>query len=140
MRIKSSTSSYRAHLALCGPLRIFGSRELGISLIETVVALAILGTIAVSFLSGLAISTKNTFIADEVVTARSLAQSQIEWIKDAPYNAIGYSPPESTEEYYTNYSTNVTANLLGDGIQKITVIVKHFDKVMVRLEDYKVNR
>ena len=64
---------------------MFACRESGITLIETVVALAILGAIAVIFLSGLATASKAAFIADEQATAESLAQSQMEWIKNASY-------------------------------------------------------
>ena len=90
-----------------------------------VVALAVLGTIAVCFLSGLVTTSKAAFTADEQATAQSLARSQMEWIKNASYNATGYSSariPGSKD--YINYSANITAEPLhdpDDGIQKITV-------------------
>ena len=76
-----------------GILKAFTSRESGATLIETVVALAVLGTIAVCFLSGLVTSSKATFTIDEQATAESLAQSQIELVKCASYsyNATGYA-------------------------------------------------
>jgi len=121
-------------------------REAGTTLIETVVALAILGTIAVAFLSGLATTSRAAFIADEQATAESLARSQMEWVKNASYsyNAISYSPaliPGGKD--YLNYTVSVGAESLhdpDDGIQKITVVVKRSETVVTKLEGYKIDR
>ena len=121
-------------------------REAGTTLIETVVALAILGTIAVAFLSGLATTSRAAFIADEQATAESLARSQMEWVKNASYsyNAISYSPaliPGGKD--YLNYTVSVGAESLhdpDDGIQKITVVVKRSEAVVTKLEGYKIDR
>ena len=130
-------------------LRILGKftgGESGVTFIETVVALAILGVIAVAFLNGLTTTSKSAFIADEQTTAESLAQSQIEWVKNASYsyNATTYSPaPIPSGKDYLNYSALITAEPLrdpDDGIQKITVTVKRSDKGVIKLEGYKVDR
>ena len=127
-------------------LSIFVHRESGATLLEVVVALAILGTIAVAFLSGLATTSKAAFTADEQATAESLAQSQMEWVKDADYvySATEYSlTPIPGVKDYINYSAVITAESLhdpDDGIQKITVTVKHSDEVVIKLEGYKVAR
>jgi len=127
-------------------LSIATRRESGLTLIETVVALAIIGVIAVAFLSGLATTSKAAFIADEQTTAESLARSQMEWAKkvDYVYDATEYSPaPIPSGKDYINYSAVITAEPLrapDDGIQKITVTIKHSDKGVIRLEGYKVDR
>ena len=127
-------------------LNIFNGRESGVTFLETVVALAILGVIAVTFLNGLTTASKATFIADEQTTAESLAQSQMEWVKNADYsyNATAYSPaPIPVGKDYINYSVIITASPLhdpDDGIQKITVTVKHSDEGVIKLEGYKVDR
>jgi len=127
-------------------LRVFTSRESGATLLEAVVALAVLGTIAVVFLNGLVITSEAAFTADERATAESLAQSQMEWTKNADYvySATQYSTaPIPSDIDYTNYSANITAESLNspdDGIQKITVTVKHFDEEIITLEGYKVYR
>jgi len=127
-------------------LRIFNGRESGVTFLETIVALAILGVIAVTFLNGLTTASKATFIADEQTTAESLAQSQMEWVKNADYsyNATAYSPvPIPVGKDYINYSVIITASPLhdpDDGIQKITVTVKHSDEGVIKLEGYKVDR
>lgn len=127
-------------------LSIFADQESGLTLIETVIALAILGAISVTFLSGMTTTSKATFIADEQTTAESLARSQMERVKttDYVYGATEYPPalmPSGKD--YINYSVVVTAEPLNnpdDGIQKITVAIKHFDKMIIKLESYKGQR
>ena len=63
-----------------------GGTEAGVTLIETLIALAILGIIAAAFLSGLATTSKAMLIADERATAESLARSQMEYIKNQAYS------------------------------------------------------
>ncbi len=116
------------------------------TLIETAVALALVGVLVASFLSGLATSSKATIVAIEQTAAGSLARSQMEGVKKAAYvsGATTYSAaPIPDGNDYIGYSVNITAsslNIPDDGIQKITVTVRHFDKEVMTLEDYKVNR
>ena len=124
--------------------RSFISNEPGFSLIETTVALAVLGIIVVTFLTGVMISTKAAFTNDEMATAESLARGQMEWIKHTSYNTTGYLPaaiPGGKD--YINYSVNIAADPLNnpdDGIQKITVTVNRSGEQLVTLESYKVDR
>jgi type II secretory pathway pseudopilin PulG len=125
---------------------IFGGKESGVGLLETLVALALLGIIAASFLGGLATASKAAFTADERATAESLARSQVEYVKglDYVYDAMEYSPaPIPGGEDYSNYSVTISAEPLhspDEGIQKITVTIKHHDKEVFTLESYKVKR
>lgn len=127
-------------------IRIFIHRESGLTFIETVVALVILSAISVTFLSGLTTTAKAAFLSDERSTAESLAQSQMEWVKSADYvfDAAEYTPaPMPGGKDYVNYSVTITAEPLhnpDDGLQKITVTVKHADKEVIKLEGYKANR
>lgn len=120
--------------------------ESGITLLETVIAVAILSYIAAAFLSGVATSSKGVYTADVQATAESLARSQMEWAKNASYsyNATSYSTaPIPTTKDYINYSANITAEPLhepDDGIQKITVTITRSGEAVYRLEGYKVDR
>lgn len=116
--------------------------ESGTGLIEILVALVVLGTVSVAFLSGLATASKANIITDEQTTAESLARSQMEWIKNAAY-ASSYSPPSPVATDYTDYVASIDAEPLhqpDDGIQKITVTVSRDGKQLLELETYKVNR
>jgi type II secretory pathway pseudopilin PulG len=121
-------------------------RELGITLLETVIALAILGAVSVSFLNGLTSASKAVFIVDKKTTAESIAQSQMEWVKNASYsyNATSYSAvPIPDGKDYLQYSSVVSAEPVhtpDDGIQKITVSVQRSGESVYFLQGYKVDR
>ena len=125
--------------------------ETGVTLIETLVALALLSIIAVVFLGGLTTVATATLIANEQATAESLARSQMEYVKSQGY--IDYTDPEHEEyvEFETvpvSYSVDFTVETIDDpdtgqpleGIQKITVIVSRNDDPVLTLEGYKVAR
>lgn len=129
-----------------GIIRSFIRGKSGMSLIETVVALAVLGTIVIVFLSGLIITTQASFNGDEQTTAESIARTQMEWVQSAAYtdNITGYSPAAlPAGEDYSDYSVAISAVPLNDpddGIQKITVVVSRFGNELISLEAYKVDR
>lgn len=133
-------------MQLSGKLNTYTRRESGTTLLETLVALAILGTIVVIFLGGIIGTTKAASLADEQTTAESLAQSQMEWTQNATYipSTTQYTPaalPDGKD--YINYSANIAATSLhnpDDGIQKITVTIQRSGKSVVTLEGYKVDR
>jgi type II secretory pathway pseudopilin PulG len=121
-------------------LRLFSRRESGQILVELLVAVAILGITAVAFFNGLSTSSNIVFSVDERETAKNLAENQMEYLKDQAY-AASYVPAQIPDEY-PGYSANISVSAIAsrDGnIQKITVIIKHQNKEVVRLEGYKVN-
>jgi len=137
----------------------------GMTLIEVIIALAILGLVAVTFLVGVSTALKATSLADELATAQNLAQSQVESVKnqeydtapsggEATYDKISLS---SYPDYYIKSSdrdSNIVDEITGipwdsengqpssedEGIQKITVVIYHDTKMVLTLEDYKVDR
>lgn len=60
--------------------------ERGFSLIEVLLAIALLGIISVALFGALATTSKVLFMADERATAESLARKQMEYIKNQPYS------------------------------------------------------
>jgi prepilin-type N-terminal cleavage/methylation domain-containing protein len=138
----------------------------GLTLIEVLIALTILGIIAVAFLFGLATGYHALIIADERTTAESLTRSEQEYIKSTLYSNLegGFSyhlpgdPPSwdhshSLDSQYSDYSVNVTGvpidpdthNPLGPGVpdqglQQITVEVYHKAELVLTTVGYKADK
>jgi len=126
-------------------------KQRGTGFIEVLIALAILGIVAVVFLGGLGISLKTVFISDESSTALALAQSQMEYVKSQEYsgadpdNEVIYNKTAEIPGYYIMSihrdgsiaddvdgvvgvpwdPVNGTASYNDTGIQKIIVIIYH---------------
>ena len=118
-------------------------KEKGFALIEVLLALGILAIVGTTFLVGLGVSSKAILVANERTTAESLARSQMEWVKDLPYDAVepleyGTDPGLVT----TGYEISTAAFPLDDDIQRIVVTVEHsgVGEGIIILEDYKVDR
>jgi hypothetical protein len=115
------------------------SSERGSTLVEAVVALALMGIIGVCFLSAVATSSSSRLIADECTSGRILAESQMEEVRKSSY-AFTYDPAPIPDEY-AGYSALIEVDPFRNGsIQKITVTISHNDKEVASLESYKVNR
>ena len=129
----------------------------GQMLIEVLVAMAILGVVAVAFLSALVTSYGAVALADRKTTAESLTRTEIERVRNAKYETpmiADYwrtstspappSPPPSGwvvwvhADYIdpTTYAVTVTPA----GMQMITVTVSCEGKVVSTTKANKVNR
>jgi prepilin-type N-terminal cleavage/methylation domain-containing protein len=115
----------------------------GISLLEVLVSMALLGIISVLFLSSAANSAHARFQVDERATAKTLAESVIEAVKKADYSSSYTAEVEmaaAPEEYY-GYTVSLAADYLDSpDIQKITVDIYHGDNKVLTLENLKANR
>ena len=120
-------------------------RQSGFSLIETVIAIGLMGILAVGFLGALSNASKNLAFTDERQKAKTLAEHQMEYIKQQPF-LISYTPGPISSEYsgysVTIYADNVTSR--DANMQKIRIIVSHQSKQILMvgnstLEDYRVN-
>lgn len=121
---------------------IFRNGELGMTLVEILVALAILGIVAPVFLGGAATALKAAVISQERVAAESLAKSQMESIRAQPYGsnyALIVIPPELQSKGYNIVSPIYVERLdASDRLQKVTVTVTKSGKQLLQLTDYKV--
>ena len=115
----------------------FFKNEKGVTLLETVLALALMGIIGVAFLSGLGTTSNARALAEEQVTAKILAETQMESIKKQAYTD-NYTP--ISLDGYTNYSANITAVDHYYNLQKITVTISHHAEEVFTLETFKVKR
>jgi len=115
------------------------SGQKGTTLIEVLIAIAILGMIAVPFLTALSTSSRALIIADERTTAESLVRSEIEYVKSQEYDANGtYAEIADVPVGYNVYLVNVTE--LMPGLQEITVTVERDAEVVLTTITYKVDR
>jgi len=108
----------------------------GFTLIEVLVALAILAIVAVTFLAAVGSNFKGASLAEERTTAESLARSQVEALKSAAY-ASSYTAGVSPNEGYT---VAVTVTPIQAGLQKFRVTVSHQGREIIAVDDYKVAR
>ena len=121
--------------------------DLGMTLIETLVALGILAAVGVTFLVGMTVSSEAIMVSQERVTAESLAKSQMEYINSQPYDEDNNPPqydklggmPDSH-----GYDMEISAIRLDplengsdndDGLQQITITVNRGGETLLSLVD-----
>lgn len=124
--------------------------ELGFTLIEVIVALALVSTAGIAFLSSLSTASRSTMSVNDKAMAGSLASSQLEYVLSQPYDATDsppvYAPIPGIPEGWT---IDVAAERLDpeadgladdDGLQLITVEVYHGDTMELSLTTRKVDK
>ena len=131
--------------------------ENGIGLPEVLVALVILGTAITAIISSMHTGSNAVIVTDKKVTARSLAEAQLEHIKALPYNQgdTTYSIIDTSDTGYTIALEvgTVSATALFDttflgasipgtqtSIQQITVTVSRSGAEVIELTTFKGNR
>jgi prepilin-type N-terminal cleavage/methylation domain-containing protein len=132
------------------------SDERGMTLIEVLIALSIMGLVSVVFLGGIQMSFNSNLIDQERVTAENLVKSQMEYIKGQAYDTA-HDPPqylplpigEIPEGYYVAPPSAIRINPSGGattpdtGIQQVTVrVYRGIDaggRLLITVIGYKVN-
>jgi type II secretory pathway pseudopilin PulG len=110
------------------------------ALLETIVALALLGIISVSFLSGLATTSTARANASERSTAKILAENLMEQVKKQDF-ASSYSSNISISGDLTGFSHQIVVLPEKNGyMQKITITVSRGSKDIYSLQTYKTDR
>lgn len=132
----------------------------GASLVEVLVAVAIVGLTAVIFLTALANSVDTSVLTEEKSTALSIAEAQLEYTQNQPYDDINDPPvypllsdDPDWQKQYPGYS--ITGDeiidpiaqradprgdgyLNDDGLQIVTIVVRNSEgDVKARLQAYK---
>jgi type II secretory pathway pseudopilin PulG len=124
---------------LLSKYRLNGQR--GVGLVETLAALAILGTTVVAFVIALATGALTVNEQNRETTAQSVAETQMEYIKNYAFTAGATTYPVLTPPATYSVTVGVTAVPSADtNIQKITVTVFKDGAGVLTLSDYKVNR
>jgi type II secretory pathway pseudopilin PulG len=116
----------------------------GSGLIETLVAIAVLGLIASAFLASISTGTIALSNVKEDVNAQSLARSQLEYTKSYTYNSTSSPlyPLNPNMTIPAGYSVEVlaAASTPDNGLQNITVKIKRDNELVLQIEDIKINR
>ncbi len=112
--------------------------ERGVSLLETLLGLGLLGVIGIGFLTSLATSSSTTRTLDVRVDAEAMVRSQLEDIRSRPY-ASSYSvtvvpPPGFTLSIVTQQLDG------GNNLQQVTAKVAQGASTVMRLNTYKARR
>jgi len=126
------------------------TEQQGMTLMEVLIALLIIGMVAVTYLAGMSTSSKAVIASQEQVIGESLAKSQLESVKRQPYDAIG--TPEYTEIdldpdlIAVGYDLQVEVQLMNprgdtdvndDGLQRIIITITRDGETVFTLEGYK---
>jgi prepilin-type N-terminal cleavage/methylation domain-containing protein len=118
--------------------------EKGMSLLETIIAVAILGIISAAFLGALATTSTARATNEERTTAKILAESILENIKTEEYTTtyeLDTVWPVDARDNFPGYTPSLTTTTEKNGnIQKITVTISHHSHEVLSLESYKVDR
>jgi len=141
---------HHQHAAFKYPFSL--QEESGFTLVEELVTIAIIGLgiiILVTMITTGAIGVRKV---DDLVTAESLARSQSELIKNAPYESNPNTSPYPTVSPVPEYSVSVTIEYWdastetftstwhNDGMQKILVSVSSDGDTLKQISTYKVDR
>jgi prepilin-type N-terminal cleavage/methylation domain-containing protein len=147
---------------------VLRGRSPGFTLIEVLIALALFAIIGIVFAGGLTTASKAVLVADVRTRAESLARTQMESIKNdeyspAPTGGVGNYTKIDVPAGYAICSLDRDSEPVNDGssdpvigipwdsegnaaadedtgLQKITLVIKHDDKEVTRLEGYRVDR
>ena len=126
--------------------------EIGAALVEELVTVAIIGTGVVLLVAMITTGTLGVRLIDDQVQANSLARSQMELVKDypyqadpitSPYPAVGAVPGYSVIlefEYWNATSSSFQSSWRNDGLQKVIVTVYSGASQLTQLSEYKVDR
>ena len=126
----------------------FIKEQMGFSLIEVIVAVAIFGLIGVTVFRALDTNYRAIGILDEQVVATNLATNHFEAISKSPY-ADNYDDVVDNITIPAQYDVNYSIDFSDDGytwgdtystLQRITIFVSHGEKPVLSMCTYKADK
>jgi len=124
-------------------LRVRAQDERGLGLIESMVAVAVLGTAVVAFVTALSTGSTAVRLSEYETIAQRLAQAELENIKSYTYNPEATTYSTDDVDTPEGYSISVAVSSIPDtdtDIQKVTATVSLAGEDILTVESYKVNR
>ncbi|HEC33675.1 MAG TPA: type II secretion system protein [Chloroflexi bacterium] len=112
-------------------------QEAGASLVEILVAVAIVGIALVVLVAALSTGAFAVRSSSRLTTATNLTASQLESIKAAAYDAVGAYPLVAAPP---GYAVVVSTDVITTGLQQVTVTVSYQGETLVVMGGYKVDR
>ncbi len=115
--------------------------ERGLGLVESLAAVAVLGATVVAFVVALSTGSIAVRESDQEAVAQSLVRSQLEYIKNYPYDPAATTYPKVAE--LEGYDISVEISPIPDtdtNIQQVTVTISRDGEEILTVEGYKVNR
>lgn len=115
--------------------------EAGFALVESLVAVGILGMALVIFLGGMSTGLLSTSESDRLSTAHELARSQMEFTKAEAFISAPHTYTSVTAPAAYGVTSEAASISGGDAnVEQITVQVTKDGVVVYSLDGYKVNR
>ena len=117
-------------------------RQAGFGLVESLLAVAILGSTVFMLLNGLSTGAISVGILQEDIVAENLGRTQLEYTKSLPFNTapFSYDSVETVPEGYSVTADAIPVSSRDVNVQKLIITVYHGFKTVYVLEGFKVNR
>ena len=117
-------------------------KQAGFGLVESLLAVAILGSTVFVLLNGLSAGAISVGILQEDIVAENLGRTQLEYTKSLPFNSapFSYDPVGVTPDGYSVTAEATPVSSRDGNIQRLVITVYHGDKIVYSLEGFKVNR
>ena len=117
-------------------------KQAGFGLVESLLAVAILGSTVFMLLGGLSTGAISVGILQEDIVAENLGRTQLEYTKSLPFNdaPFSYQSVESVPEGYSVTTEATPISSRDANIQRLIITVYRRDKSVYILEGFKVNR
>ncbi|OGN86831.1 MAG: hypothetical protein A2158_08020 [Chloroflexi bacterium RBG_13_46_14] len=117
-------------------------KQAGFGLVESLLAVAILGSTVFMLLGGLSTGAISVGILQEDIVAENLGRTQLEYTKCLPFHTAPYSydSVEIVPEGYSVTANAVPVSARDDNIQRVIITVYRGDKSVYILEGFKVKR
>lgn len=127
--------------------RLMGKRsafsgEAGVTLVEVLIAVAILSVAITGLVAAFSTGSLSIRKTDRLITAESLARSQLEFTKSQTYLAApsSYATVTPVPLGYSISSDATSISGRDANVQKITVTVQYEGDVLLALEGFKLDR
>ena len=117
-------------------------KQAGFGLVESLLAVAILGSTVFMLLGGLSTGAISVGILQEDIVAENLGRTQLEYTKSLPFNdaPFSYQSVDVVPEGYSVMTEATPISSRDTNVQRLIITVYRGVKSVYILEGFKVNR